>query len=165
MFKFLKWAILIVVVAIVGIYLSLLRFDIPAEEVDALYSNAESEFMVLGNGQRVHYRDEGKADGPTLVLIHGSNASLHTWEPWVAILGDQFRIVSMDLQGHGLTGPAPDNDYSADAMARLVDEVVTRLGIYRFALAGSSMGGRTSWHYAIAHPDRLNALILVGSSG
>jgi pimeloyl-ACP methyl ester carboxylesterase len=48
---------------------------------------------------------------------------------------------------------------------RLLDEVVTRLGIYRFALAGRSMGGNTAWHYAIEHPDRLNALILVGASG
>ena len=165
MFKFIKWTVLIIVVAVVGIYLSQLRFDIPAAEVDALYSNAESEFMVLGNGQRVHYRDEGNPEGPTLVLIHGSNASLHTWALWVAELTDQFRIVSMDLQGHGLTGPAPDEDYTPDAMARLVDEVVTRLGIYRFALAGSSMGGRASWHYALDHPDRLTALILVGSGG
>jgi pimeloyl-ACP methyl ester carboxylesterase len=144
MFKFIKWTVLIIVVAVVGIYLSQLRFDIPAAEVDALYSNSESEFMVLGNGQRVHYRDEGNPEGPTLALVHGSNASLHTWELWVAELADQFRIVSMDLQGHGLTEPAPDDDYSPDAMARLIDEVVTRLGVYRFALAGSSMGGRAS---------------------
>ncbi|MEO1934424.1 MAG: alpha/beta hydrolase [Myxococcales bacterium] len=165
MWKFLKWTMLIIVVAIVGAYLALLQFDIPAEEVDALYTNEESEFMVLDNGARVHYRDEGNPDGPPLVLIHGSNASLHTWELWAADLGDQFRIVSMDLQGHGLTGPVPGNDYSIDAMARLVDEVVTRLGIDRFSLAGSSMGGTTAWTYAVQHPDRLNALILVGSSG
>ena len=165
MWKFLKWTMLIIVVVTVGAYLAFLQFDIPAEEVDALYTNEESEFMVLDNGARVHYRDEGNPDGPPLVLIHGSNASLHTWELWAADLGDQFRIVSMDLQGHGLTGPVPDNDYSTDAMARLVHEVVTRLGINRFSLAGSSMGGRTAWTYAVQHPDRLNALILVGSSG
>ena len=165
MWKYLKWTMLIIVVVIVGASLALLQFDIPAEEVDALYTNEESEFMVLDNGARVHYRDEGNPDGPPLVLIHGSNASLHTWELWAADLGDQFRIVSMDLQGHGLTGTVPDNDYSIDAMARLVDEVVTRLGIDRFSLAGSSMGGTTAWTYAVQHPDRLNALILVGSSG
>jgi pimeloyl-ACP methyl ester carboxylesterase len=165
MWKFLKWTILIIVMVLFGACLSLLQFDIPAEEVDALYTNEESKFMVLDNGARVHYRDEGNPDGPPLVLIHGSTASLHTWELWAADLGDQFRIVSMDLQGHGLTGPVPDNDYSIDAMVRLVDEVVTRLGIYRFSLAGSSMGGTTAWTYAIQHPDRLDALILVGSSG
>jgi len=79
MWKFLKWTMLIIVVVIVGAYLALLQFDIPAEEVDALYTNEESEFMVLDNSARVHYRDEGNPDGPPLVLIHGSNASLHTW--------------------------------------------------------------------------------------
>ncbi|MDG2333478.1 MAG: alpha/beta hydrolase [Myxococcota bacterium] len=156
---------MIILVVIVGAYLALLQFDIPAEEVDALYTNEASKFMALANGARVHYRDEGNPDGPPLVLIHGSNASLHTWELWAADLGDQFRIISMDLQGHGLTGPVPDNDYSIDAMVRLVDEVVTRLGINRFSLAGSSMGGTTAWTYAVQHPGRLNALILVGSSG
>ena len=165
MWKFLKWTMLILLVVLVGACLALLQFDIPAEEVDALYTNEESEFMVLDNGARVHYRDEGNPDGPPLVLIRGSTASLHTWELWAADLGDQFRIVSMDLQGHGLTGPVPGNDYSIGAMAGLVDEVVTRLGIDRFSLAGSSMGGATAWTYAIQHPDRLDALILVGSSG
>ena len=165
MWKFCKWVMLIASVILVGACLALLQFDIPAEEVDALYTNEESEFMVLGNGARVHYRDEGNPDGPPLVLIHGSNASLHTWELWAADLGDQFRVVSMDLQGHGLTGRVPGDDYSIDAMVSLVDEVVTRLGIDRFSLAGSSMGGTTAWTYAVQQPDRLNALILVGSSG
>ena len=53
--------------------------DIPAAEVDAKYSNAESQFLVMENGARVHYRDQGKEDGLPIVLVHGAMASLHTW--------------------------------------------------------------------------------------
>ncbi|MGV0033428.1 MAG: alpha/beta fold hydrolase [Candidatus Azotimanducaceae bacterium WSBS_2022_MAG_OTU7] len=63
----------------------------------------------------MHYRDEGNASGYPLVLVHGSNASLHTWEPWVSLLGDDYRIISLDLPGHGLTGGVPDGDYSSAA--------------------------------------------------
>jgi hypothetical protein len=106
MFKFIKWLMIILVATIVGLALTFLRADIPAAEAEALYANEASEFIVLENGQRVHYRDEGNADGPPLILVHGSSASLHTWEQWVGLLGDEFRIISMDSQGHGLTGPS-----------------------------------------------------------
>jgi pimeloyl-ACP methyl ester carboxylesterase len=64
----------------------------------------------------VHVRDQGNTDGPAIVLLHGSNASLHTWEPWVAQLGDRFRIVTMDMPGHGLAGRTPGDDYSPMGM-------------------------------------------------
>ena len=74
-------------------------------------------------------------------LVHGSNASLHTWEPWVEILGESYRIITMDLPAHGLTGAVPDKRYDSPAQLRTVDAVVRHLGLDKFTLGGNSMGG------------------------
>jgi len=99
------------------------------------------------------------------VLVHGSNASLHTWEPWVALLGDRFRIITFDLPGHGLTGRSVADDYSVEGMVDFVDEVTRALGVQRFHLGGNSMGGRVVWNYALDHAQRVDRLILVDASG
>ncbi len=139
--------------------------DMPAAEAEAKYANQASQFITLDDGARVHYRDQGARDGQAIVLIHGANASLHTWEPWVEELGDTFRVITLDLQGHGLTGPIPSEDYTTGGMAALLDDFVDAIGLERFVLGGSSMGGNVAWVYAIDHSSRLEALVLVGSSG
>ena len=134
-------------------------------ELRARYTNAASRFVTLENGLSVHVRDEGNRAGPVLVLLHGSNASLHTWEPWVARLGATYRIVSLDQIGHGLTGPNPEGRYDTAAFVDTLDRLATRMELGRFALGGNSMGGGIALNYALAHPDRVSALILVDASG
>lgn len=129
------------------------------------YANAGSQFVDVGGGLTMHVRDEGKRDGPVLVLLHGSSASLHTWEPWVKRLGATYRVISVDQIGHGLTGPNPSGDYSMQAFTGTLDSLLTKLGVSRFALAGNSMGGGIAWNYALAHPEKLTALILVDAGG
>lgn len=137
--------------------------DIPAAEVDAKYSNAESQFLVMGNGARVHYRDQGKQDGVPLVLVHGAMASLHTWEPWVESLGSRYRIITLDLPAHGLTGAVPSGEYGADAFTQTIDAVVDKAGLDTFVLGGNSMGGGATWRYALENPQRVSAMVLVDS--
>jgi pimeloyl-ACP methyl ester carboxylesterase len=139
--------------------------DIPPELLVERYADDASRFVELGSGAVAHLRDQGNPTGEALVLVHGSNASLHTWEPWVAILGDEFRVISVDLPGHGLTGRTPADDYSIQAMAAFVDEVTRQLEVPRFHLAGNSMGGRTAWIFALDHPERVDRLVLVDASG
>jgi pimeloyl-ACP methyl ester carboxylesterase len=139
--------------------------DLPAAEVDARYSSPASQFLALPNGARVHYRDQGNPDAPAVVLLHGSNASLHTWEPWVSRLGEDWRLVTLDLPGHGLTGRVPDDDYSMDAFIETVDAVVDHLAIETFVLGGNSMGGGVTWQYTLKHPERVQGMILVDAVG
>jgi pimeloyl-ACP methyl ester carboxylesterase len=139
--------------------------DIPAAELNSRYASPASRFVEIAPGFTVHLRDEGNPAGPALFLIHGSNASLHSWEPWVARLRDRFRLVSLDLQGHGLTGPHPAACYTRGCMAETVEAVRRHLGIESLAIAGNSMGGGVALAYALAHPERTAALILVASSG
>ena len=139
--------------------------DVSDAELVMKYGQPPSQFITLGSGARAHYRDQGQRNGPALVLLHGSNASLHTWEPWVAQIGDQFRMISIDLPSHGLTGAVPENDYSQEAMAKFVGEFTTALGVDHFALAGNSMGGGVAARFALMHPERLTHLILVDAGG
>ena len=139
--------------------------DLAVSMLEAKYGGPPSRFVTLPSGARVHVRDQGNPRGPVLLLLHGSNSSLHTWKPWVRLLGDAFRIVSMDLPGHGLTGPVPGDDYSLAGMVRAVEETRTTLGLTRFFLAGNSMGGNVSFRYTLAHPDAVERLVLVDASG
>ncbi|WP_328831696.1 alpha/beta hydrolase [Thermaurantiacus tibetensis] len=150
---------------LVAAFLAVRTPDIPAEVLRARYANAASQFLDLAPGFAVHVRDEGPRDAPVLLLLHGSNASLHTWEPWVERLGQDYRVVTLDLQGHGLTGPIPSGCYTGSCMAETVERVRARLGIERMAVGGNSMGGLVAIRYALAHPERVSALILVDSAG
>lgn len=159
------WALALLLVAVGGVFAWGYASDTDPQAMRRKYANDASQFIAVEPGLTVHVRDEGKRDAPVLLLIHGSNSSLHTWEPWVARLGSRYRLVSLDLTGHGLTGPHPRHDYRVETTVGIVDAVMTRLGIPRFAIAGNSMGGWVAWNYALAHQDRLTALILVDASG
>jgi pimeloyl-ACP methyl ester carboxylesterase len=153
----------------VGGYFALKRADIPYETLAARYEGAASQYVDLPGGVRMHFRDQG--EGPTLLLIHGFSASLHTWEPWVERLavGDDrisdYRLVSIDLPGHGLTRAPAGYQASMEAFRDVVAEFARAQGLERFAIAGNSMGGNVAWEYALAHPEQVEALILVDSSG
>ncbi len=145
------------------LYLGVRTPDIPADEARTKYGTAESRYVEVRPGFQVHVRDQGS--GPAILLVHGSNASLHTWEPWVERLRERYRIITLDLQGHGLTGPIPNGCYSSECMVETVEAVRAKLGIERMAIGGNSMGGAVSWRYALTHPERVAALILVDSAG
>jgi pimeloyl-ACP methyl ester carboxylesterase len=131
----------------------------------AAYATAPSRFVDLGDGLIVHVRDEGPRDAPAIVLLHGSNASLHTWDPWASRLAARYRIIRYDQPGHGLTGPHPRGDYRAAAYADVLERLARKLGLERFVLGGNSMGGWVAWNYALAHPERLRGLALIDASG
>ncbi len=139
--------------------------DIPYATLKAKYSTPASQFATLPDGVTVHFRDQGLRSGPPLVLVHGFAANLDTWEPWVQRLGDRYRVITLDLPAHGLTTVPADYQVSTDGQVEVIDQLTQRLGAERFYLAGNSMGGGASWHFALAHPDRVRALILVDSVG
>ncbi len=154
--------LLVLAVAVLGILLFRPALD---KQDLAKYAGPQSQFLELPDGAVAHYRDQGNKNGKILVLVHGSNASLHTWEPWVEELGDTFRLITVDMPGHGLTGAIPSDDYSRASMAHFLDAVMRELGLTGFALGGNSMGGGIAAHYTIAYPEKVSHLILVSSGG
>ncbi|WP_184648373.1 alpha/beta fold hydrolase [Sphingopyxis sp. JAI128] len=151
--------------AILVAFLALRTGDTDRDEMIAKYGGRDAAFAAGPAGQRIHYRDQGKRDGPAIVLLHGSNSSLHTWEPLVRRLGGTYRIVTLDLPGHGLTGGTPDKDYGAAGMMAAVDVVAAKTGLDHFILGGNSMGGWVGWRYALAQPERVDALVLLDAAG
>lgn len=158
---------------LVGILLILTAFavtlsrqpDWTAESLVARWAPPPSDFVEV-MGQPVHVRDEGpRGDPAPLVLLHGTSASLHTWEGWVKALKGQHRVITLDLPGFGLTGPRPDADYHRDSDARFVLAVLDRLGVQRFGIGGNSLGGDVAWRVAVLAPERVQRLVLVDAAG
>lgn len=139
--------------------------DTDRAEMIAKYSNDASQFVEDGVGGKIHYRDEGNKDGPAILLIHGSSSLLQTWEPLVALLGDKYRLISLDLYGHGLTGPQVKGDYSADANIAAAVKVLDTVGADQAYWVGNSMGGWLSWRAGLAVPERVSGLVLIDASG
>ena len=143
--------------------------DWPAQALVARWAPAPSDFVEI-KGQLVHLRDEGPRDDPLpIVLVHGTSASLHTWEGWVRALKTQRRVITFDLPGFGLTGPfagqyTPD-DYHGDTYAQFVLDLLDELKIDRVVLGGNSLGGEVAWRTAYAAPQRVAALVLVDAAG
>ncbi len=143
--------------------------DRSVESLVARWAPPPSEFIEL-NGQLVHLRDEGsKADPEPLVLIHGTSASLHTWEGWVKALKGQRRVITFDLPAFGLTGPFAGryarDDYRGDTYARFVLDLLDHLKVQRAVIGGNSLGGEVAWRTAVLAPERVAGLILVDAAG
>ena len=139
--------------------------DRPVSALAARWAPPPSQFVPIG-GLQVHLRDEGPRDDPTpIVLLHGTSASLHTWDGWVAALLPRHRVVRLDLPGFGLTGPEPDDDYSMGRYVEFIASALDTLGIEQCVIAGNSFGGWISWETALAHPDRIKGLVLVDAAG
>ncbi|MBU2677458.1 MAG: alpha/beta hydrolase [Gammaproteobacteria bacterium] len=158
--------VLVAFVVVLAIAFFVLRTpDSDAAEMRAKYGGAASMFAETSGGMTVHYRDQGCRDCPALILVHGSNASLHTFEPLVRALKDRYRLISYDQPGHGLTGPHPRDDYTAQSMFEALNAVIAATGVDRFAIVGNSMGGWVAWRYVLERPRNISALILISASG
>lgn len=159
---------------------------LPLDELKERWGGPTSRFLPM-DGIEVHWRDEGPgvpsgrdgdgpaapavpsaamaADPPTILLLHGNGSSLHTWDGWAHRLREGWRVVRLDLPGFGLTGPHPSGDYSAAATVDFLDRFANATGLRRFAIAGNSLGGYVAWRFALRHPERVSALILIDSAG
>ncbi len=155
----------VILVAIIAGYLALLRADIPYARLEAKYASPASRFMDLPGGIHLHYRDQGNPRGPALIMVHGFSASLQAWEPWVVRLGSRYRIISLDLPGHGLTRAPVGYRPSIDAYADLTDDVARRLGAKSYTVIGNSMGGAVAWDDALRHAPDVRGLVLVDAAG
>ncbi len=155
----------VLAVVLVAAFLLLRVPDTDAAEMRAKYGGPPSQFVTLPAGPTVHYRDEGPRDAPVMVLLHGSNADLHTWQPWVDHLKDRYRLIRLDQRGHGLTGPAADGNYLQDAFTADLEAFRLKLNLNRFVLVGNSMGGGIAARYAMLHPNRLAGLVLIDAGG
>lgn len=144
---------------------ALYRPDIPFEKLEAKYATPTSHFVDLGDGVRIHYRDDGPREAAVVLLIHGFGDSFLTWEPWINRLSPAFRVITLDLPGHGLTRTPPGYAPSVDVFTDTVDRFAGKLGLPPAAVVGNSMGGGVAWQLALRYPERVRALILLDAAG
>ncbi|WP_339081915.1 alpha/beta fold hydrolase [Pseudomonas sp. TMP9] len=139
--------------------------DRPVAQLKPRWALPPSQFVAL-DGMQVHLRDQGPRDDPApIVLLHGTSASLHTWEGWVAALQNKRRVISLDLPGFGLTGPFPGGDYRMAHYSAFLANVLDQLQVPRAVVAGNSFGGQLAWQFALDHPQRVERLVLVDAAG
>ena len=139
--------------------------DQPVSTLEPRWAQPPSQFLDVA-GLRTHLRDEGPRDDPMpIVLLHGTSDSLHTWGGWTDVLARERRVIRVDMPGFGLTGPAPGGDYRVERYVEFVAALLDALGVRQCVLVGNSFGGWVSWETALAHPGRVQALVLVDSAG
>src|SRR5262249_4598668 len=92
---------------------------------------------------------------------HGITGHARTWDDEARLLSERFRAIALDQRGHGDSDPAPDGDYSDDALLGDLEAFVGALGLARVSLVALSLGGRVAINYAGHHPERVERLVVV----
>jgi pimeloyl-ACP methyl ester carboxylesterase len=108
---------------------------------------------------RLHYTEWNPAGSPAVVLLHGLNVQLHTWDPIAARLSQNYRVICPDLRGHGESAWAPDG-YGIESFVGDLHALASQLGIAPFILVGHSLGARIAIAFAGEHPEMLTHLLL-----
>ena len=135
--------------------------------MSATPSNPEIGQSITAAGIRTNYHDSG-GNGALVLLIHGSGPGVSAWANWRLVmpaLAQQARVIAPDMVGFGYTERPQGFVYSMDAWVRQAVGLLDALGIERTDLVGNSFGGGLSLALAIAHPERVRRLVLMGSAG
>ncbi len=114
-------------------------------------------------GVRLHYRFDGDAGAPALVLSNSLGTDLDMWAPQLDALARQCRVLRYDTRGHGRSAVTP-GPYAMETLARDVLALTDHLGIARFDFCGLSMGGMTGMWLGIHAPQRLRRLVLANTA-
>jgi pimeloyl-ACP methyl ester carboxylesterase len=157
--------IAVIALLAIGAWLWLRGPDIPYAVLESRYAGQGSAYVDAPDGLRLHYQVSGPASAPTVVLLHGFGDSFTSWEHWLPVLSSDYRVITLDLPGHGLTRAPDGYVLSTDGLVQAVEDLAVGAKLEHFALAGNSLGGGVSWSYALKYPQRLTALILVDAAG
>jgi len=116
---------------------------------------------VEADGVSVFYREAGPADAPVALLLHGFPASSFQYRELIPRLADKYRVIAPDLPGFGFT-EVPETrqyKYSFDALAKTMVAFTDALGLKRYALYVFDYGAPTGFRLAMAHPERVTAIV------
>ncbi len=160
-----NWSLLALLIAAIVFIVNSIYFDIPRKVLEEKYKSHTSKFLRLSGGGRLHFTDEGDKDQHAIVLLHGFTGSHLNFKKVSPLLSNYLRVITIDLPGFGLTGAIPSRDYSTNSAMNVIDELLENLEINKFSIGGNSMGGRISWRYASAYPEKVYKLILIASGG
>lgn len=113
------------------------------------------------NGISIRYREEG--DGEALVLVHGIAGFIEEWQPAMEKLSKFYRVIALDLPGHGLSDK-PEIPYTLDNLTDFLKDFITAKKLEHFYLAGHSLGGAVCLNFAVKYPPMIKKLIVINSA-
>jgi pimeloyl-ACP methyl ester carboxylesterase len=114
------------------------------------------------DGLSIFYREAGPPDAPTVLLLHGLPSSSRMFEPLLQRLSDRFHLVAPDYPGFGHSDTPKPNDfsYTFDHLADVIARFTEKIGLSRYHLYMQDYGGPVGFRLALAHPDRVESLII-----
>src|SRR5579863_3704408 len=133
-----------------------------ARAKDATMENQVFYRVVKVDGINIFYREAGSKNTPTLLLLHGLPSSSRMFQPLLTRLADKYHLVAPDYPGYGHSDwPDPKQfDYTFDHIARVMDDFTQVLGLSRYTLYMQDYGGPVGFRMILAHPERVQALIV-----
>jgi len=134
-------------------------------ELEKTYGSPKNAY-VTALGVNLHYQDTGPSKNAIpIVFLHGFGASLQTWDTWAQALSDDYRVISVDLPGFGLTGEDPSGIYTDQRSVEVLEAFLKELNIPKVVLVGNSMGGKFAWQFAARYPNQVSKLVLISPDG
>jgi 2-hydroxymuconate-semialdehyde hydrolase len=134
--------------------------------MSASSDNPEIGRSIVTGDLTTNYHDVGS--GAPVLLLHGSGPGVSAWANWrltIASLGDRFRLVAPDLAGFGYTVVPEGTTYTRERWLRQAVDLLDALGIEKASVVGNSFGGSMALALAIALPERVDRLVLMGAVG
>lgn len=117
--------------------------------------------MTTTDEEAIHVRQDGPGDAPALLLIHGTAASLRSWDPMVPLVSKSRRVIRIDLLGCGRSARPEGASYAVPDQARRVGAALDRLGVEHAVVVGHSSGGVMATALAEQRPDLVTGLALI----
>ncbi len=114
------------------------------------------------DGLSIFYRESGPPAAPTILLLHGLPSSSRMFEPLFARLSGRYRLIAPDYPGFGHSdAPRPrEFSYTFDRLAAVIDRFTQQIGLKQYTLYMQDYGGPVGFRLALAHPERVQALII-----
>jgi pimeloyl-ACP methyl ester carboxylesterase len=127
------------------------------EQLRAKYQDPQGKILNV-RGVDVYFKDEGQ--GPALLMVHGSQSSLRTWDVVADQLTSRYRVIRYDIPPQGLSGPLSDEALTALQPVDIAEELLNHLGVDKITFIGVSSGGTLGVFLAAKRPDLVERLIL-----
>src|SRR4029077_11328603 len=149
-------------VLVVSMMLAIFQLPAHAQGKERSVKQPTSYRTIQVDGLSIFYREAGPKDAPTLLLLHGLPSSSRMFEPLFARLSDRYPLVAPDYPGFGHSDwPDPKKfAYTFDHLAEVMNHFTEGLGIARYTVYMQDYGGPVGFRMALAHPDRIEALIV-----
>ncbi len=134
-------------------------------ELEKIYGSPNNAY-ISALGVNLYYQDTGNTKNPIPILfLHGFGSSLQTWDAWSRALSHDYRVISVDLPGFGLTGEDPSGIYTDQRSVEVLEAFLKVLQIPKVVIVGNSMGGKFAWQFAARYPNQVEKLVLISPDG